>query len=115
MPGLNRHGMPAEFFRGLPGTYRFHYKLRELSLTGVKNKNKGLIRIQKGGDSMNFSRLQKTDAMVAIYILVAFIMLIVPFPAVLLDVFMALNMALAFTILFVCMFSKEVLDRKSVV
>ena len=59
---------------------------------------------------MNFSRLQKTDAMVAIYILVAFIMLIVPFPAVLLDVFMALNMALAFTILFVCMFSKEVLD-----
>ena len=34
-------------------------------------------------------RLAKTDAIVAIYILVAFIMLIVPLPAALLDVFMA--------------------------
>ena len=39
------------------------------------------------------ARLAKTDAMVAIYILVAFIMLIVPLPAVLLDVFMAFNIA----------------------
>ncbi|MGN0166928.1 MAG: flagellar biosynthesis protein FlhA [Acetatifactor sp.] len=56
------------------------------------------------------ARLAKTDAMVAIYILVAFIMLIVPLPAALLDVFMAFNIAIAFTILFVCMFTKEVLD-----
>jgi flagellar biosynthesis protein FlhA len=55
-------------------------------------------------------RLQKTDAIVAIYILTAFIMLIVPMPAFLLDFFMAFNIAIAFTILFVCMFSKEVLD-----
>jgi len=48
--------------------------------------------------------------MVAIYVLVAFIMLIVPMPAFLLDVFMAFNIAIAFSILFACMFIKEVLD-----
>ncbi len=56
------------------------------------------------------ARLARTDAMVAIYILVAFIMLIVSLPAVVLDVFMAFNIAIGFTILFVCMFTKEVLD-----
>ena len=56
------------------------------------------------------ARLQKTDAIVAIYILIAFVMLIVPLPAFLLDVFMAFNIAIAFTILFVCMFANEVLD-----
>lgn len=55
-------------------------------------------------------KLAKTDAMIAIYMLVAFIMLIVPLPAALLDVFMAFNIAISFTILFVCMFTKEVLD-----
>ncbi len=55
-------------------------------------------------------KLAKTDAVVAIYILVAFVMLIVPLPSWLLDVFMAFNMAMSFTILFVCMFAKEVLD-----
>lgn len=55
-------------------------------------------------------RLAKTDAMIAIYMLVAFVMLIVPLPAALLDVFMAFNIAISFTILFVCMFTKEVLD-----
>ena len=55
-------------------------------------------------------KLQKWDAVVAIYILTAFIMLIVPLPAWLLDVFMAFNMAVAFTILFAAMFTKEVLD-----
>ncbi|MED9902635.1 MAG: flagellar biosynthesis protein FlhA [Lachnospiraceae bacterium] len=54
--------------------------------------------------------MKSTDAMVAIYVLVAFVMLIVPVPSWLLDVFMAFNMAIAFTILFVCMFAKEVLD-----
>ena len=56
------------------------------------------------------TKLAKTDTIVAIYILVAFIMLIVPLPAGLLDVFMAFNIAISFTILFVCMFAKEVLD-----
>lgn len=55
-------------------------------------------------------KMRRTDAIVAIYILVAFVMFIVPLPAILLDVFMAFNMAVAFTILFVCMFAKEVLD-----
>ena len=55
-------------------------------------------------------KLQRSDTMIAIYILVAFIMLIVPLPAALLDVFMAFNIAVSFTILFTCMFSKEVLD-----
>lgn len=55
-------------------------------------------------------KLKKMDAVVAIYMLVAFVMLIVPLPSLLLDVFMAFNMAIAFTILFVCMFAKEVLD-----
>ena len=59
---------------------------------------------------MNFKKMQKTDTMIAIYILVAFIMLIVSLPAAILDVLMAFNIAIAFTILFVCMFSKEVLD-----
>ncbi|MBR1930408.1 MAG: flagellar biosynthesis protein FlhA [Lachnospiraceae bacterium] len=56
------------------------------------------------------ARLQRTDAMVAIYMLVAFVMLIVPLPAFLLDIFMAFNIAVAFTIMFVCMFTKEVLE-----
>jgi flagellar biosynthesis protein FlhA len=56
------------------------------------------------------ARLAKTDAIVAIYVLVAFIMLIVPLPATVLDVFMAFNIAVGFTILFACMFTKEVLD-----
>ena len=59
---------------------------------------------------MNVFKLKRTDALVAIYILVAFMMLIVSLPASVLDVFMAFNMAIAFTILFMCMFTQEVLD-----
>ncbi len=55
-------------------------------------------------------RLARTDSIVAIYVLIAFIMLIVSLPATVLDVFMAFNIAIAFTILFACMFIKEVLD-----
>ncbi|MCI9220471.1 MAG: flagellar biosynthesis protein FlhA [Lachnospiraceae bacterium] len=54
--------------------------------------------------------MARTDVMIAIYVLVAFMMLIVPLPAGILDVFMAFNIAVAFTILFACMFIKEVLD-----
>ena len=56
------------------------------------------------------TRLAKTDAMVAIYMLIAFIMFLVPLQGPILDVFMAFNIAMGFTILFVCMFTKEVLD-----
>ncbi|MCR4962087.1 MAG: flagellar biosynthesis protein FlhA [Lachnospiraceae bacterium] len=54
--------------------------------------------------------VKKADIGVAAYILAAFIMLIVPITSGLLDVFLAVNISIAFLILFVCMFSKEVLD-----
>jgi flagellar biosynthesis protein FlhA len=54
--------------------------------------------------------MKKADLGVAIYILAAFIMLIVPIPSFLLDMMLAINISLAFLIMFVCMFSKEVLE-----
>ncbi|MDE6641491.1 MAG: flagellar biosynthesis protein FlhA, partial [Acetatifactor sp.] len=54
--------------------------------------------------------MAKTDVIIAVYILVAFIMFIVPLPSGIIDVFMALNIAIGFTILFACMFTEEVLD-----
>lgn len=60
--------------------------------------------------NLNIAKLSKTDSIVAIYILVAFLMFIISLPAGVLDVLMAFNIAIAFTILFVCMFTKEVLD-----
>ncbi len=50
------------------------------------------------------------DAAIAVYILAAFVMFIVTIPAGLLDVLLAINIAVAFTILFTSMFAKEVLD-----
>ena len=60
--------------------------------------------------NINMAKMKRTDVIVALYILTAFVMMIVPIPLWLLDFFMALNMAIAFTILFVCMFAKEVLE-----
>ena len=54
--------------------------------------------------------MKKADVFVAAYVLTAFIMFIVPLPNWLLDVFLALNISVAFTIMFSCMFTKEVLD-----
>lgn len=54
--------------------------------------------------------MKKADIGIALYILVAFIMLIVPIPSWILDIFLALNISVAFTIMFGCMFTKEVLD-----
>lgn len=54
--------------------------------------------------------MKKADIGVALYILAAFAMMIISIPSWLLDVLLAINMAVAFTILFGCMFSKEVLD-----
>ncbi len=54
--------------------------------------------------------MKKADIGVALYVLAAFVMLIVPIPNGLLDVLLACNIAIAFTILFGTMFSKEVLD-----
>ena len=52
----------------------------------------------------------KADLGVALYMLTAFIMLIISIPAVVLDVFLAFNIGIAFLILFTVMFTKEVLD-----
>ena len=54
--------------------------------------------------------MKKADLGVALYLLTAVAMLIITVPSVLLDVFLACNIAIAFTVLFTCMFTKEVLD-----
>ncbi len=58
----------------------------------------------------NFKNILSGDIFIAIYILAAFVMLIVPLPTWLLDVLLAFDMSLSFTIMFACMLSKEVLD-----
>ena len=54
--------------------------------------------------------MKKADLGVALYILAAFVMLIVPIPSWLLDISLAINISIAFLIMFVCMFTKEVLE-----
>lgn len=54
--------------------------------------------------------MKKADIGVAAYVLAAFVMMIIPIPSGLLDVLLACNLAMAFTILFGTMFAKEVLD-----
>ncbi|MCR5278855.1 MAG: flagellar biosynthesis protein FlhA [Lachnospiraceae bacterium] len=58
-------------------------------------------------------KLKVADFGVAIYILAAFIMLIVPIPSWLLDMLLAVNISIAFLIMFVCMFAKEVLEMSN--
>ena len=50
------------------------------------------------------------DVGVAGYVLCAFVFFIVPIPSGLLDIMLAINMSIAFAVLFNTMFSKEVLD-----
>ena len=54
--------------------------------------------------------MKKADIGIAIYLLTAITMFIITIPSGLLDIFLAINIAIAFTILFSCMFTKEVLD-----
>lgn len=54
--------------------------------------------------------MKKADLGVALYVLAAFVMFIVPIPSLLLDILLAFNIATAFIILFNCMFAKEALD-----
>lgn len=54
--------------------------------------------------------MKKTDLGVAIYLLTAVAMFIITIPSALLDVLLAFNIAISFTILFTCMFAKEVLE-----
>ena len=55
-------------------------------------------------------KIKKADLGVALYILAAFVMLIVPIPNFVLDILLAFNISIAFVILFSTMFAKEVLD-----
>ena len=54
--------------------------------------------------------MKKADIGVALYLLTAIIMLIVPLESWMLDILMTLNISTSFVILFGCMFAKEVLD-----
>ena len=54
--------------------------------------------------------IKRADIFVALYILAAFVMLIVPIPNWLLDILLAVNISTGFVILFSTMFAKEVLD-----
>lgn len=55
-------------------------------------------------------KMATADIGVALYLLFAFIFLIVPIPSAVLDVALAVNMSIAFAVLFNTMFAKEVLD-----
>ena len=54
-------------------------------------------------------KFKLADAGVATYLLIAFIMMIVPMPEWLLDIFLTADMGISFTILFTSMFAEEVL------
>ncbi len=60
----------------------------------------------KGG----IMKVNRADLAVGMYLLAAFIFLIVPIPNLLLDICLAADMGISFAILFNTMFSKEVLD-----
>lgn len=55
-------------------------------------------------------KIGKADLGVALYLLCAFVFLIIPINSTLLDICLAINMSFAFVILFNTMFAKEVLD-----
>ncbi|WP_455715735.1 flagellar biosynthesis protein FlhA [Anaerosporobacter sp.] len=57
--------------------------------------------------------MKKSDLVLGLYILAAIVFLIVPIPSLLLDVLLALNIAIAMIILFNALFSKEALNMSS--
>lgn len=57
--------------------------------------------------------MKKTDLAIGLYIMAAIIFLIVPMPAMLLDVLLALNIATAMVVLFNALFSREVLNMST--
>ena len=54
--------------------------------------------------------MRKADIGVALYLVAAFAMLIISIPSWLLDILLAFNIAVAFIVLFSCMFAKDVLQ-----
>jgi flagellar biosynthesis protein FlhA len=57
--------------------------------------------------------MKRNDIAVGLYIIAAILFLIIPMPPVLLDFFLALNIAVSLVILFNAMFTKEVLNMSS--
>jgi flagellar biosynthesis protein FlhA len=57
--------------------------------------------------------MKKTDLAIGLYILAAIVFLIVPLPSILLDVLLALNLAVSMVILFNALFSREVLNMST--
>lgn len=57
--------------------------------------------------------MKRTDFGVALYLIAAIVFLIIPIPNTLLDVLLALNIAVALTVLFNALFSKEALNMSS--
>jgi len=57
--------------------------------------------------------MKKSDMMIGLYILAAIVFLIIPIPTQLLDVLMALNIAVSLIIMFNALFSKEALDMST--
>ena len=57
-----------------------------------------------------FKKISFGDIGVTLYVLLAFIFLIIPIPSIILDIALAVNMAVAFAVLFNTMFAQEVLD-----
>ena len=57
--------------------------------------------------------MKRSDMMIGIYILAAIVFLIIPIPTGLLDVLMALNIAVSLIIMFNALFSKEALDMST--
>lgn len=57
--------------------------------------------------------MKKTDMMIGLYIMAAIVFMLVPLPTALLDVLMALNIAISMIILFNALFSQEVLNMST--
>jgi flagellar biosynthesis protein FlhA len=57
--------------------------------------------------------MKKTDIMVGVYLLAAIVALFVTVPSGLLDLMLAINMALAFIILFTSLYAKDVLEMQA--
>lgn len=57
--------------------------------------------------------MKKTDVMVGVYLLAAIVCLFVSIPSGLLDVMLAINITIAFMILFTALYSKDVLDMQA--
>ena len=57
--------------------------------------------------------MKKTDIMIGIYLLAAIVCLFITLPSGLLDVMLAINITVAFIILFTALYSNDVLDMQA--